>query len=400
MSVNTPAFPCPIDDIPSTNIDIFSDASLLDPYPVYDELRELGPVVWLNAHGLYMLTRFNEVKSALANDKDFISSKGVMMNEPTNEATAGITLCSNGESHKAMRKVLIEPLTPPALKELKEQIFSEAENLVEALVAKKRFNAATDLAQHLPLTIVSKLVGVPEEGRERMLEWSTAGFNCIGPMNKRAEDSFPLVGELAEYLANECTPDKLTPGGWAAKIWEAADRGEISHDQCPAMMTDYMGPSLDTTISATQSAIYLFAKHPEQWEKVRKNPAIIPNAINEIIRMYSPAQNFSRLTARDVEIGGVTLPKDSRVIVSYASANRDPRKWEKPHSFNVERRAQDQLGFGFGAHQCIGNNLARLEIRALLIALADKVERFELHQCERSLTNVAFLYKTVEVSLH
>jgi cytochrome P450 len=347
-----------------------------------------------------MLTRFDEVKSALANDTDFISSKGVMMNEPTNEATAGITLCSNGEPHKAMRKVLLKPLSPKALQELKEQIYSEAESLIDRLVAKKRFNAATDLAQHLPVTIVSKLVGVPEEGRERMLEWATAGFNCVGPMNKRAEESFPLVGELAQYLENDCTPDNLTPGGWAAKIWEAADRGEISHDQCPAMMTDYMGPALDTTISATQSAIYLFAKHPEQWEKVRQNPAIIPNAINEIIRIYSPIQNFSRLTARDVEIGGVTIPKESRVIVSYACANRDPRKWENPNHFDVERRAQEQLGFGFGAHQCIGNNLARLEIRALLTALADKVKRFELHHSERKLTNVAFIYDTVEVSLH
>src|SRR5262249_43167748 len=151
------------------------------------------------------------------------------------------------------------------------------------------------------------------------------------------------------------------------------------HEQCPVMMNDYMGPSLDTTIFATSNALWLFANNPDQWDILCQNPSMIPNAVNEVIRIESPIQNFSRVLTRDHEVDGTVMPAGARVIVSYGSANRDPRKWDDPDRFDVNRRAMDHLGFGFGIHQCIGNNLARMEISALLKALTKRVKRFELH---------------------
>jgi cytochrome P450 len=161
-----------------------------------------------------------------------------------------------------------------------------------------------------------------------------------------------------------------------------------------------MGPSLDTTIFATQTAIMLFAANPEQWDLIRDDPSLIPNAVNEVVRIDSPIQNFSRVTTRAVEIDGVSLPAESRVIVSYGAANRDPRKWQDPDRFDVRRPAGDHLGFGYGAHQCIGNNLARLEIAALLTALARRVTRIELHDHERQLNNVLRGYRRMTVTVH
>lgn len=386
--------------VPVSHVDLFSDETLANPYPAYDQLREQGGAVWLDQIEMFILTRFADVQGALADWQSFTSAKGVMMNDRMNETLQGIVLCSDDPEHAAMRKVLMAPLQPRELKALTGRITDEAEALADRLVAKKSFNAATELAQYLPVTIVSELVGLPEEGRERMLDWASANFDCFGPLNERALNAFPVVNEMVNYAFTQCVPGKLKPGSWAAKIWEAADRGEIRHEQCPIMMNDYMGPSLDTTIFATCSAIMLLANNPDQWDILRDNPTLIPNAVNEVIRIESPIQNFSRVAARDVVVDGVTIPAGSRVIMSYGAANRDPRKWEDPNRFDVKRRAMDHLGFGHGAHQCIGNNLARMEIAALLTALTKRISRIELHSSERQLNNVLRGFRRLDVTVH
>ena len=385
---------------PVSNLDLFCDEALANPYPLYEELRELGPIVWLDRINMYIATRYEHVRAILDDWQSFSSAKGVMMNDRMNDTLQGIVLCSDDPAHDVMRKVLIAPLLPRELKALTERITAEAESLITRLVAKKSFDAATELAQYLPVTIVSELVGLPEDGRERMLDWASANFDCFGPLNQRALDAFPVVEEMVGFAFNQCVPSKLKPGGWAAKIWEAADRGEIRHEQCPIMMNDYMGPSLDTTIFATQSAVKLFAENPDQWNILRETPSLIPNAVNEVIRRESPIQSFSRVATRDVQFGDVTVPGGSRIIVSYAAANRDPRKWEDPDRFDVRRRAMDHVGFGHGAHQCIGNNLARMEIAALLNALVKRVERIELHHWTRHLNNVLRGYRRMDVTVH
>ena len=387
-------------DRPVSSIDLFSDETLANPYPAYASLREMRGAVWLDRIEMYILTRFADVKVALANWQSFTSANGVMMNARMNDMLRGIVLCSDDPEHAAMRKVLIAPLMPRELRSLTEKITSEADALIERLVAKKRFDAATELAQYLPVTIVSELVGLPEDGRERMLDWAAANFDCFGPINRRTEAAFPIVEEMVNFAFTQCVPEKLKAGSWAARIWEAADRGEIRHEQCPVMMNDYMGPSLDTTIFATGAAIMLLATNPDQWDILRRNPALIPNAVNEVVRIESPIQNFSRVATVDYEVDGVTLEAGSRVIVSYGAANRDPRKWEHPDRFDVNRRAMDHVGFGHGVHQCIGNNLARMEIAALLTALAKRVERIELHSSERHINNVLRGFRHLDVSVH
>ena len=273
---------------PVSDVDLYSDAALSDPYPLYKTLRDAGPAVFLDKYGLYVLARYKDVHDALGNWQAFSSAHGVCMNDTMNQALREGLLCSDPPRHNVLRKIIEAPLTPRALSELRERITSEAEAHVERLVTRGTFDAATDLAHHLPVTIVSELVGLPDEGRERMLEWAPANFDCFGPMNERTEKALKVVGEMVDYAFTQCVPGKLKPGGWAAKIWEAADRGEIAKETCPFLMNDYMGPSLDTTIFATASAIMLFAQHPDQWDLIRNNPALIPQAINEVVRLETP----------------------------------------------------------------------------------------------------------------
>ena len=374
---------------PTSTIELYSDEALLEPYPRYEQLRALGPAVWLEAHGMYALPRFAECKEALRNWHVFSSAQGVMMNDLMNETLIGIVLCADGEEHTAMRKVIGGPLTPSALAAVKDAIGDEAEALVERLVAKGTFDAATELAHHLPVTIVSRLVGLPEEGREHMLDWADANFDCFGPMNARTEAAFPVVQQMVQYAFTECVPGKLTPDGWAAGIWAAAERGDIPMEKPPLMMNDYMGPSLDTTIFATASMIWLFAQHPDQWALLRERPDLMLNAINEVLRIETVLQGFSRVLTEDHAVGGVTLPAGARVLVLYGSANRDERQFEQPERFDITRaNAAEHLALGAGAHSCPGGNLARMEMRALLTALAARVERFELGEVKPKLNNV------------
>lgn len=380
---------------------LFDEENLRDPYPLYQALRDAGPVIWLEEYGLYMLPRYAETRQALEDWQSFSSAGGVTMNDIMNEKLRGGLLCSDPPRHDSLRKVIERPVMPKALGALRSRVAFEARSLVEKLVRQGSFDVTTELAQHLPVTIVSDLVGLPEEGRERMLTWAPANFDCFGPINDRTNAAFSIVGEMVEYAFTQCVPGKLKADGWAQMIWDAANAGEVKLEDVPFMMNDYMGPALDTTIFATTWLVWLFSQHPEQWQRLRDNPAMIPSAINEAVRLESPIQNFSRYVAKDAEISGVTLPAGSRVIVSYGSANRDERKWANPTDFDIMRKnSNDHLGFGHGEHNCVGKNLARLEIRALLTELIPRVKHFELIEATPFVNNVLKGLASCRVTVH
>jgi cytochrome P450 len=384
---------------PESTIDLWSDEGILDPYPLYRQLRDIPGAVWLPKYEMFILTRYADVREALEKWHPFSSAHGVMMNQPMNEVMRGILLCSDPPLHDQLRGVARRPLMAKEIKALEPDIQAEAEQLVERLVEQGTFDAATDLAQHLPVTIVSNLVGLPEEGRENMLDWAAANFNCFGPMNERAQESFPILQGAVEYSSDPTLRERLKPGGWAARLFEAADHGELPLDQPGKMLNDYWAPSLDTTILAITSAVRLFGEHPDQWDIVRENPSLIPHAFNEVVRLESPIQNFSRLLVDDYEVDGVTMRSGARVVVSYGSANRDERKWEDPERFDVTRKPTDHLAFGFGEHQCMGMPLARLEARAVLAALAKRVARFELGEREPLMNNILHGLTRLEVTV-
>ena len=382
-----------------SDYDPYTDAALLDPWPGYKKLRDAGPAVWLTKYEMFALTRYDSVRRALMDWESFPSHNGVMMNDQMNKVLRGNTLCSDGAEHDALRNVLMRPLTPRALRPAKEQITLEAETLAEKLAAEGTFDAATDLANHFPVTVVSNLIGLPEAGRERMLVWAAGMFNCFGPLNDRAVASFPVMQEMMEYATNEAVPGKLKPGSWAEGIHTAVARGEVPAEACPAMMADYLGPSLDTTIFAISTAAWLFANNPEQWDLVREDPLLMPSALNEVLRYDSPIQGFSRYVAHDVNLDGVVLPAGSRAIVFYGAANRDERKYPDPDRFDVRRWPGDHLGFGAGPHACVGMNLARIQMLALFTALAKRIRRFTILEEEPVLNNVLRGFKTLRVSV-
>src|SRR5258707_3873550 len=154
---------------PWSDHDPYTDEALLDPWPGYKQLRDAGPAVWLPKYEMFALTRYDSVRRALEDGDSFVSRNGVMMNDRMNQVLRGNTLCSDGAEHDALRDVLGRPLTPRPLRAVRNEISAEAELVAERLVMQGSFDAATDLANYLPVSVVSNLIGLPEKGRERML---------------------------------------------------------------------------------------------------------------------------------------------------------------------------------------------------------------------------------------
>lgn len=362
---------------PTYDADIYSDSAIAAAYGHYAAIREAGPVVWLSAQNVYALGRFKDVKAALLDHRTFLSGGGVALNEMINGISRGTTLASDAPLHGTLRNIVGAPLRPEAVALLKAQIAEAAEALVVRLVGAGRFDGVVDFARFLPVSIISSLVGLPEDGRENMLDWAAATFNCLGPDNARSAAALPELQAMLAYTVEGAGPDRVHPGSWAARIYEAAEQGIVPREQVPALLLDYLGPSLDTTIFATAHLLHLLGSDAAQWERLRGDPALISNAIEEAVRLESPIRGFSRTLAHDIEIDGTPVVEGSRVLLLFASANRDEAKWEAPERFDVARpNARDHLGFGMGRHGCAGQHLARLEMQCLMTSLVRHVRAF------------------------
>ncbi|MGU3433011.1 cytochrome P450 [Actinomycetes bacterium M1A6_2h] len=386
--------------LPRYRENIYSREAILDPYPHYAALREMGPVVRLPRQRAYAVSRYTDCKAVLLDDDTFVSGDGVALNPVANRLGRGTTLHSDGEDHALKRSVLAHRLTPRALRTMTGAVEDKAEQVVDSALQRAVVDGVDDVATALPMSIVPDLVGWPAEGRDELLRWAGATFDSLGPINRQSVTAVKAASEMLLYSKRVVREGSVLPGSMGDDVLKAAADNKIAASQCPALMIDYLGPSLDTTIGAISGALHLFATHPEQWDAIRENPSLIPNAVNEVVRFESPIRAFSRRAVRDVEIGGSLVPAGGRVLVVYASANRDPREWERPDSFDITRDAAKQLGFGSGAHGCAGQGLARLEATSLLTVLARRVERIELEGPPvRAVNNVIHRFEQLPLRL-
>src|SRR3954447_18977479 len=233
--------------VPVSHVDLYSDAVLAEPYEHYRAIRDAGPVVWLPQCEAYAIMRHKDVRAVLDDAETFCSGRGVGLNDVINEAGQGTTLMTDGDEHRAMRNVIAPPLTPRAIAGLRPAAQAMADQLVDELVERERFDAVTDFAEVLPSQWVPDLLGWPVDGRDRLLDWAAATFNGLGPLNERGMGASTGLIEMALFAGELMTRD-LPEGSMAAGILAAAGRGEIDWEQCPMAIVDYLGPSLDTTI--------------------------------------------------------------------------------------------------------------------------------------------------------
>jgi len=384
---------------PSYRPDVYGRSALLDPYPHYRAIRDLGSAVWLPRRRMYAVARYDDVKTALRADQTLVSGKGVAANRVVNGMHAPITLTSDGDVHMRRRAALIKPLSPAALKELQQRMETTAEELVERLLKRDGFDAVSDFATTLPVSIVGELVGLKPEGRKNLLRWAAATFDALGPLNWRFARALPWLLDLRKY-ATGLNRNSVEPGSWADGVFEAAAKGQLSEEEAKAMIIDYVAPSLDTTILASGFMLWALAQNPDQFAALKQDASLITNAVHESVRVSSPIRGFTRFAAADFEIGGTVVPKDARVLVLFASANHDERKYERPDAFDVTRVARDHVGWGHGAHTCAGMHLARLEMECLLRALTRHVTRIETGTPSPLFNNVLQGFQALPARFH
>ncbi|WP_330350371.1 cytochrome P450 [Streptomyces sp. NBC_00582] len=375
--------------LPTSGVDLFADDVLHDPYPALRELRDAGPAVRLTAYDAWVLPRYEHVRAALADHERFSSAHGVGYEDQFNVRQKGSVLASDPPDHTRLRAVLSEKLAPKALAKLRTRIAAIADDMVADTVVRGSFDAVTDLAALFPVTVVADLIGLPEDARDPLLTFADGAFNSFGPFNGRTAASLPMAAQLSEYLTTVMVRDNLRPDGWAAAVYEAADRGDIEASSVIPLLGAYVVAGMDTTINAIGNTILLFARHPQSYQELRADPSLLGSAFEESLRLESPAQGFFRRTTQPVDIEGVTVPADTKVLLSFASANRDDRKWERPEEFLVRRNPVDHVALGYGVHGCAGQGLARMEAHAVLGALVRQVSSVELAgEPVRKLNNV------------
>lgn len=385
-----------------SDIDLFSDEALHDPYPLYQQLRDLGPAAHLDRYGVYFLGRYAQVREALRDWQTYSSAKGAGLNDIINTAWKDALICVDPPVHTSMRKLFTDRIGPRHLKEVEETIHLRAQELVQRLRESGDFDAVTDLAHDLPINVIFDLIGWPEEVRDELLSYAIGSFNSCGPDAPRMRAALPRLDAMMEFVAKTYDEDKLTPGGFGSTVADAARRGEIPREAAIGLLAGYIVAAFDTTINAIGNGVWLFSQHPDQWDKIRKDPSRVPAAFLEIVRLETPLQHLSRVTTREVDLGeGVVLPEGARVVVSYASANRDERHYPGADKFDVDRNPVDHLAFGLGTHTCAGQGLAKLEGLAVFTALAQSVNGFTMTGlAERDPNSITRGFSSLPMRIH
>jgi 4-methoxybenzoate monooxygenase (O-demethylating) len=366
---------------PVSTVDPFSHAFLHDPYPYHEELREAGPVVWLEQYGIWTMARHEQVRDALTDWQTYCSSAGVGLSDFRKEPPwrpPSIILEADPPLHTRTRAVLTRMLAPAAIQVLRETFKREAEALIARLVEKREFDGVADLAEAYPLKVFPDAVGISEEGRENLLPYGTMVFNSFGPRNDLFNKAMANAGPVRDWIMSKCSRAALAPNRLGIQIFRAVDAGELSEEEAGMLVRSFLSAGIDTTVYGLGNALYCLARYPEQWTILRNNPNLIRGAFEEVLRFEAPVQTFFRTTARSVDVGDVRLGDGEKVLLFLAAANRDPRRWDRSDTFDVSRRAAGHMTFGTGIHGCVGQAIARLETEAILTALASRVVSFEL----------------------
>jgi cytochrome P450 len=317
----------------------------------------------------------------MRNHATFISGAGVGLtnfNEEKPFRPKSIILEVDPPLHTQTRAILSRILSPRAVTQIREVFTAEAEALVDRCVEKGTIDGIHDLAQVYPLKVFPDAVGVRPDERDNLLVYGDMIFNSMGPRNDLLARSAQRLAAVTDWIMANCQRGNLRPGGFGDQIYQAADAGEITHEQAPLLVRSFLSAGVDTTINGLGNALFALARHPGEYEKLHAAPALARQAFEEALRWESTVQTFYRTAANDTEIAGMPVERETKVLCLFGAGNRDPRKWPDPDVYKIERRPAGHLAFGAGIHGCVGQAVARLEGEVILTALARRVARIEV----------------------
>lgn len=386
---------------PVLHVDPFGRSFMDDPYPHYQAMREAGPVLWSPKYECYVVARHEDVQRVLSEWQTFSSAAGVGLANFRKEKPwrpPSIVLEADPPLHTRTRTVLARTMTPGVVKSLRERFEREAEILVDRILDMGEFDGVKDFAEHYPIKVFPDALGLPERGRENLLPYGNMVFNSFGPHNDLMEAALSNSEPVRAWIMANCARKALSSDGLGAVIYAAVESGELTEDEAGMLVRSFLSAGVDTTVNAFGIMLWCLAKWPDQWEKLRGRPELARNAFEECLRYEGPAQAFFRTTTKEVEIGGVKIGSDEKICAFMQSANRDPKRWDRPDIFDIERKVVGHMGFGTGIHGCVGQPIARLEGEAVFAALARKAHKIELTaEPVRRYNNVLRAYASLPV---
>jgi cytochrome P450 len=363
--------------VPTYPVDIFSRESVRNAREVDDALREFSPAVRLQ-DGTVMITRHASVATGLADWKTF-SSRSRPWHDPKS-VRPEILLTDDPPRHTHVRTAMAKALSPALIERMRAPFQRDASIIVEEALAREGqvIDAVADITQRFVYKALPDAFGMRLEGRENMYGFSHMVWATMGPENDLFHEAMQGIEPVVAWIERCCNRENLSPGGIGMAIYELGDEGLISQDEAKLLAQTVLAAGSDTTVLTMANTLRAFAMFPDQYQKLRAEPQLVRNAFDESLRWDSPSRMAGRITTRDVDIDGITVPAEQRVGLMFAAANRDPRAWPDPDSYLISRDLKKQVGWGYGVHACVGRIFAQLEAHILLGEIARQVELIEL----------------------
>lgn len=364
--------------IPEYPHDIFTPDAVRNAREVDDALREFAPVVRL-ADGTHMLGRHEHVAAGLLDWKAF-SSTSRPWHDP-NSPRPEILLTDDPPRHTQVRKVIADALSPRALERVRGIFEVRAQELLERLRARagEPVDAVSEVSQAYVFQVLPDILGLPEEGREHMHGFSEMVWATMGPPGELFDRAMQYdYSAVIEWLETKCERSALDPEGIGETIYAASDSGQVTFAEAKLLLQTVLSAGADTTFITMANALRAWALYPGEYAKLRAEPRKVRAAFDESLRWDSPSRMAGRITTREVEIDDYVIPAGTRCGLMFAAANRDPRFWEAPDEYRLDRDTKHSLGWGYGVHGCVGRTMATMEASALLGSIVDQVECIEL----------------------
>jgi cytochrome P450 len=371
--------------------DPFSEEFFNDPYETYRRLRDEAPVYFSERYGFYALSRFADVLTAHREWETFSSAHGVelftLSKDPEEVASYRSIIMMDPPEHDGFRALVSRVFTPRAVSALEPMIRDVICSFLDPLNDGREFDAVADFAAPFPVEVISRMLGVPEADRQQIRHRIDLSLHREPGQIAPSPENQQAVLENGIYFHELTVEKRKNPGDdMLSRLTQVTvDRGDgVETGLDDAEITGFAsllgGAGAETVTKLVGNAAVLFWRHPEQWLTVRDDDAKIPRAVEEILRYWPPSQYQGRYSVQERAFEGGTIPAGYPVLLITGAATRDPREFERPDEFDIERQPGITIGFGHGVHSCLGAALARMESRIAIEELARRWRRLEVDE--------------------
>jgi cytochrome P450 len=349
-----------------------------NPFPIWDELRAAAPVVHTDRFlGCYMPTTYEAVRQ-IAHDTEHFSSRRVIVRDIRPEITATAPpITSDPPEHKPAKQLLLPPFTPDAMKKLEPRVRAICNELIDQFIDEGKCDAAARYTKHVPVRAIAHMLGIAEKDGDLFIKW------IHGILELGIKDDAALMGavrEMTEYFAGHLEQRKTKPtDDLISALMKARDKNgqPLSDNHVLGSLRLLLIAGIDTTWSAIGASLWHLAKTPADRERLIAEPDLIPTAVEELLRAYSPV-TMAREVMKETVISGCPVKPGNMVLLSFPAANRDPAMFPDADKVVLDRKENRHAAFGLGIHRCVGSNLARMEMTVALEEWLKRIPDFRL----------------------